>query len=110
AFTHHQSEIFAGASPGCIARLVDDVAQIIEPPGIWRFSGGEPRLARLSAFPRARGEAKNLHLHAKYFERARENIGAGSRHRDWPPTHRTGIIKQKGDDGVAEAGFLLVLE
>src|SRR5450631_717406 len=78
ALAHHQAEILARAPPRRIGRLVDDVAQIVEPAGIGRLAGGEPLLARLPALPGARGEAEDLDLDAAALERACQDVGAGS--------------------------------
>ena len=50
AFAHHQAEIAARAAPGLVGLLVDDVAQIVEPPGLRRLAIGEPCLAALPPF------------------------------------------------------------
>src|SRR5262249_10302390 len=110
AFAHHQTEILARASPGRVARLVDDMAQIVEPSRIGRLAGGEPGLTRLPALPRARGKAENFHLDAAAVERARQDIGPSRRGRDRPSAYRTRIVEQERDHGFAETGFLLVLE
>ncbi len=110
ALAHHQAEILARAPPGRVGGLVDDVAQIVQPAGIGRLAGGEPRLARLPALPGARGEAENLDLDAAALQRAREDVGAGRRHRDRAAAHRTGIVEQQRHHGVAEGRVLLVLE
>src|SRR5881275_1428306 len=51
ALAQHQPEIAPSAAPGGVGRLVDDVAQIVEPAGIRRLAGGDPALARLAALP-----------------------------------------------------------
>src|SRR6185295_7900889 len=76
AFAHHQAEILARTPPRRIGRLVDDVAQVIEPARICRLAGGEPGLAGLPALPRPRGEAEDLDLHAAALQRAGKNVGA----------------------------------
>src|SRR5687768_18278727 len=40
---HHQSEILARAPPRRVRRLIDDVPEIVEPAGIGRLAGREPR-------------------------------------------------------------------
>ena len=87
SLAHHEPEILACATPGRIARLVDDVPQIVEPPRIGRLAGGEPRLARLPALPCARGKAENLHFHTAALERAREDVRARGCDRDRAPAH-----------------------
>src|SRR6185437_12428249 len=87
ALAHHQPEILARAPPRRIGRFVDDVAQIVEPAGIGRLTGGEPLLARLAALPGAGGEAEDLDLDAATLERARQNIGAGGSDGDGAPAH-----------------------
>src|SRR6202011_6280747 len=76
ALAQHQAEIAPGAPPGGVGRLVDDVAQIVEPPGIGRLAGGNPALARLPALPGAGGEAEDLDLDAAALPSAGENVGA----------------------------------
>src|SRR5690606_31113187 len=88
ALAHHQAEILARAPPRRIGRLVDDVAQIVEAAGIRWLAGGEPRLARLAAFPGPRREAENLDFDAAALQRAGEDVGAGRRHRDRAAAHR----------------------
>ena len=110
ALAHHQAEILARAPPRRVGRLVDDVAQIVEAAGIGGLAGGEPGLARLPALPGARGEAENLDLDAAALQRARQNVGAGRRHRDRAAAHRAGIVEQQRHHGVAEVGVLLALE
>src|SRR5450759_4640039 len=92
ALAHHQPEILARASPGRSGRLVDDVAQVVEPARIGRLAGGEPLLARLPALPGARGEAEDLDLDAAALERARQDVGAGGGDRDRAPAHGAGIV------------------
>ena len=110
ALAHHQAEILARAPPRRIGGLVDDVAQVVEPAGIGRLAGREPGLARLPALPGARGEAEDLDLDAAALQRARQDVGAGRRHRDRPAAHRAGIVEQQGHHRVAEGRVLLVLE
>ena len=110
ALAHHQAEVLARAPPRRVGRLVDDVAQIVEPAGIGRLAGGEPMLARLPALPGARGEAEDLDLDAAALERARQDVGAGRRHRDRAAAHRAGIVEQQRHHRVAEVRVLLALE
>src|ERR1700726_2480701 len=77
SLAHHQPEILSRATPWCVGRLVDDVAQVVEAAGIGRLAVGEPGFPRLPAFPGPRGETQNLDLDAAAFQRARQNIGAG---------------------------------
>src|SRR5581483_8431719 len=94
ALAHHQPEILAGAPPWRIRRLVDDVAQVVEPAGIGRLARGKPMLARLPALPRARREAEDLYLHAAALQRARQDVGAGGGDGDRATAHRAGIVEQ----------------
>ena len=110
ALAHHQPEILARAAPGRVGRLVDDVAQIVEPSRIGRLAGGKPGLARLAALPGPGGEAEDLDLDAAALQRAGEDIGAGRRHRDRTSAHRAGIVEQQRHHGVAEGRVLLLLE
>ncbi len=89
SLAQHQAEVLARAAPRRIGRFVDDMAQIVEPAGAAGFAGGEPFLARLAAFPRARGEAEDFNLHAAALQRARQDIGAHGGHRNRPAAHRT---------------------
>ena len=84
--------------------------EIVEAAGIGRLAGGQPRLARLPALPGPRGEAQNFHLDAAALQRARQDIGAGRRHRDGTAAHRAGIVQQQRHHGVAEGRFLLAHE
>src|SRR5262249_21909523 len=110
SLAHHEPEILACATPGRIARLVDNMPQIVEPPRIRRLARSEPRLARLPALPCARGKAENLHFHPTALERAREDVRARGCDRDWASAHRARIVEQERDNGIAEASLLLVLE
>src|SRR6185503_9109524 len=110
SLAHHQAEILARATPWRVGRLVDDVAQIVEPAGVRRLAAREPGLARLPALPGTRREAENLHLYAAALQCARQNIGAGRRNGDRPAAHRAGIVEQQRLHGVAELGVLLALE
>src|SRR6516225_8957787 len=94
SLAHHQAEILSCATPGSIRRLVDDVPQIVQPTWIGGLAGGKPRFARLATLPGAGGEAKDLDLDAATLERARQDVGASRRHRDRPPAHGAGIVKQ----------------
>src|SRR3546814_12557380 len=76
ALAQHQAEVLAGAPPGRVGGLVDDVAQVVEAAGIGRLAGADPALARLATLPHARREAEDLHLHAAALERARQHVGA----------------------------------
>ena len=38
------------------------MAKVVQPAGVRRLAGAQPFLARLAAFPRARGEAEDLDL------------------------------------------------
>ena len=109
ALAQHQAEVLAGAPPRRVGRLVDDVAQIVEPAGIGRLAGGDPALARLAALPRPRGEAEDLDLDAAALQRARQDVGAHRGDGDRPAAHRAGIVDQQGHHRVAELGVLLPL-
>ena len=110
ALAHHQRERALGPPPGGIRRLVDDVPQIIEAPGIGRLAGGEPGLARLPALPGPGGEAQNLHLHAAALQRPRQDVGAAGGHHDRTSAHAARVVEQQRHDRVAEVGVTLVLE
>ena len=110
ALAHHQAEVLARAPPRRVRRLVDDVAQIIEPAGVRGLAGGKPGFARLAPLPRPRGEAEDLDLDPAALQRAREDVGAGRRHGDRPPAHGAGIVEQQSHHRVAEIGVLLALE
>src|SRR5262249_58207549 len=98
-------EILACATPGRIGRLVDDVAQIVEPPRIGRLARRQPRLARLPTLPGPRGKAENLDLDAAALQRAREDVRACGGDGDRPAAHRARIVEQERDNRVTEAGF-----
>jgi len=95
-------------------QLTDLLASAPNAASATRDSGGlsglEPSLARLSAFPGAGGEAKNLNLDAATLERAGENVGASGRDRDRTAAHRAGIVDQQRHGSVAERHVLLLLE
>ena len=73
---------------GLVGALVDDVAKVVEPAGVRRAPGGEPRLAALPALPAARGETEDLGRDAAALERPREDVGADRGNGDRPSTHR----------------------
>src|SRR5581483_11731581 len=79
---HHQAEVAPRAPPRRIRRLVDDVAEVVEPAGVGRLAGLQPGLARLPAFPGPGREAQYLDFHAAAFERAGKDVGAGRGDRD----------------------------
>ena len=110
SFAHHQAEILASASPRRVGGLVDNMAKIVETPRVERLSGLEPMFAGLSALPGSGGEAEDLHLDAAAFQRSRQNVGASRRDRDGTPAHRSGIVDQQRDHGVAEIRILLAFE
>src|SRR5262245_21024231 len=93
ALAHHQPEIAARPAPRCVGGLVDDMAQVVEPPGKRGLQRVEPSLARMAALPRPGGEAENLDLDAAALERAREDVGATRRHHDRTPAHRARIVE-----------------
>ena len=97
-------------APGRVGGLVDDVAEVVEPAGIGRLAGLQPRLARLAALPGARGEAEDLDLDAAALERAGEDVGAGRGDRDRAAAHRAGIVEEQRHHRVAELGVALGLE
>ena len=107
---HHQREVAPHAPPGRIGRLVDDVAEVVQPARVRGLAGPQPFLARLPALPGAGGEAEDLDLHAAALERPRQDVGAGRRHRDRTAAHRAGIVEEERHDGVAERGLALLLE
>ena len=41
---HHQPEVLAGAVPGVVGGLVDNVAQVVKAPGMGGFALGDPLL------------------------------------------------------------------
>ena len=86
------------------------MAQVVEAAGIGGLAGLQPLLARLPALPGPRGEAEDLDLDAAALQRARQDVGAGRRHRDRPAAHRAGIVEQQRHHRVAEVGVLLLLE
>ncbi len=88
ALAHHEPEILAGAAPGRVRGLVDDVAKIIETAGIGGLSSGKPGLAGLAALPGAGGKSQDFNLDPAAFQRARENVGAGRGNRDRTAAHR----------------------
>ena len=110
AFAHHQPQIAPRASPRRIGIFIDDVAQIIQPPGVPRLAVRHPGFARLPAFPGTGCEAQNFRFDIAPFQGARENIGAHGGHGDRASAHGARIIEQKGDDRVAEfrVGFHLI--
>ncbi|MND69967.1 hypothetical protein D3C80_614630 [compost metagenome] len=110
ALAHHQAEIAARTAPRSIRRLVDDMAQVVEAAGRSRLAAGKPVLAALTTLPRLRREAEDLDLDAAALQRTRQNIGAGRRHCDRPPTHRAGIVDHQSDNSIAELRVALLLE
>src|SRR5579883_3207379 len=105
----HEAQTPPRAAPGRVGRLVDDVAEIVEPAGIGRLPRANPLLARLPTLPGAGGETEDLHLDAAALERAGEDIGAHSGDRDRPSAHGAGIVDQQRHNRVAEIGLLLAL-
>ena len=109
ALAQHQAEVAPRAPPGAVGRLVDDVAQIVEPAGVGPLALAQPELAALAALPAAGGEAEQLDLDAAALERAREDVGAHRGDRDRPAAHRARVVDQQRDHRVAELGVLLEL-
>ena len=107
---HHQPEVRPRPPPRRVGRLVDDVAQVVQPPGQRRAVRGEPGLAALAALPGAGGEAEDLDLDLAALQRARQHVGRDRRDRDRPAAHRAGVVEQQRDHGVAEVGVALALE
>src|SRR5437660_11481224 len=70
ALAQHQSEVLARPTPRSIGRLVDDVAQVVEPARVGGLAGSKPLLAALAALPGAGGEAQDLDLDAATLQRA----------------------------------------
>src|SRR6266481_5156790 len=105
ALAQHQPEIAPRPPPGRVGRLVDDVAQIVEPARVGRLAGGDPALARLPALPGAGGEAEDLDLDAAALEGAGEDVRAHRRDRNRPAAHRTGIVDQQADDGSRSRAY-----
>src|SRR5262249_24964590 len=110
AFAHDQAQVLARTPPGCVGRLVDNMAQVIQSAGVGWLAGRKPVLARLAALPGTRRKPENLDLDAAPFERPRENISASRSNGDRPTAHRAGVIKQQRDDRVTELSILLGLE
>ena len=109
-FLHHQAEVFPRPAPGGVGGLVDDVAQVVQPPGHLRTAVLKPKFAGLAAFPGAGGEAQDLDFDLAAFKRSGQHVGGNRGDRDRPTPHRARIVQQKGDDGVAEFGVFLDLE
>ena len=110
ALAQHQAERAARPAPGRVGRLVDDVAQVVEPAGAAGLAGAQPGLARLAALPGPGGEAQDLDLDPAALQRAGQDVGAHGRDRDRPAAHRARIVDQQRDHRVAEVGLLLHLE
>ena len=104
-FTHHQPEVALGVAPRLVGLFVDDVAQVIEPPGHCGPPRRQPILTRLSAFPGARSEAQNLGFNAATFEGAGQDVGADRGNRNRSSTHRPAIVDQQRHYSIAEIGF-----
>ena len=109
ALAHHQAEIFPGAPPRCIGLLVNDVPQIVEPSGLGRPAGRQPRLAALAALPGPGGEAQDLGLHCAALQRAGEDVGADGGDRDRAAAHGARIVDQQRHHRVAKLGVALDL-
>src|SRR5690606_33220995 len=73
ALAQHQAQALARPPPRRVGRLVNDVSQIVEPPGIGGLPGRDPFLAALAALPHARGEAQDLDLDAAALQRTRQD-------------------------------------
>src|SRR3546814_13006530 len=58
ALAQHQAEVLAGAPPGRVGGLVDDVAQVVEAAGIGRLAGADPALAPLDTLPTRQEERR----------------------------------------------------
>mmetsp|Transcript_18273 Transcript_18273/g.29034 ORF Transcript_18273/g.29034 Transcript_18273/m.29034 type:complete len:231 (-) Transcript_18273:2342-3034(-) len=87
ALFHHQTQIGARPTPGCIGGFIDDVAQVIQTTGLGRTAIVQPRLTGQPAFPCAGGKAQNFHLHIAALQRAGQNVGANGRNRNGPTAH-----------------------
>ena len=110
ALAHHQAEILARAPPGRVGRLVDDVAQIVEP-------------ARIGGLPAASQASRDCPpFHARVVKpristltpqrssvRARMSAQVAATVIGRPRMEPELSSKQR-DHGVAEAGLLLALE
>src|SRR3546814_13119746 len=97
--------MLAGAPPGLVGLLIEDVPEIVEAPRMRRPPFRQPAFARLPALPGPGGEAQYLDLDAAPLERARENVGRNRRDRDRPPPHRSRIVDQQGDDQIGRASW-----
>ena len=110
SLAHHQAQIAPGTPPRCFGRLVDDVPEIVQAAGLGWLAGPQPGFARLAALPCPGGEAEDFHLHAATFQRAGQNIRAGSCHGDRAAAHGSRIVQQKGHDGIAKISIPFRLE
>ena len=73
----------------------------------------EPRGPEYHAFAPKFDEviaAEDLDLDAAALQGARQDVGAGRRHRDRAAAHRAGIVEQQRHHGVAEGGVFFALE
>ena len=64
-------------------------------------------LATLPGFCR---EAEDLHLHTAALQSARQNIGAGGSHSDWPAAHGARIVDEQCYHRIAELGVAFLFE
>src|SRR5688572_754359 len=78
-----QPEAGAGAPPGHVGALDDDVFEGVEPAGIFGIATGRPFARRLAAVPVARREPEYFALHAATLEHLREDFNGqrGDQHR-----------------------------
>ena len=107
---HHQAKVRPDPPPRRIRRFIDDVAQIIQPPGMLRAALRQPFLTSLAALPRPCVKAKDLDLDRTPFQRARQNIGANRSNGNRPPPHRARIVDEQSHHCVAELGILFPFE
>ena len=106
----HQAERAPCPAPGLVGRLVNDVAEVIQPPWVGGLPGFHPFLPRLAALPGARREAQDLHLHTTTLQGAGHDVGAHGRDGDGAPAHGARVVEQQGHHRVAEVGVALQLE
>ena len=109
-FAQHQAEVSPGPPPRDLGALVDDMAQLVEPPGVRWPSCRQPAVSRPSAAPAAGREAEDLGFDPAALQRLPENLRTDRRHGDGIPAHGSGVVDQQRDRRIDEAGFRFLLE
>src|SRR5579884_2656188 len=110
SLSQHEAEIFPRPPPGRIGRLVDDVAEIIKPPGRRGLVLPKPSFARLPTLPCSCRKPQDFDLDPAALKSAGQDVGASRRHRDRPAPHRARIVDQQRNHRVPEGRIFLLLE